>query len=281
MKIRVLSIVVILLVLASLILLPIIIKKGSSARSSGQPPLPEPTDVSASVNIDSYLKEADAFIEHGSLLEAKEIYRKVMDMQLSSEQMLVVQALLEDLNVNILLSGINIPESVIYEVKPRDALVNIAKQFNTTTEIIAKANNIKDNKIYPGMKLRVLNGGFSIFVDKSQNILILKFNDDVVKTYSVSTGKNNSTPIGTYKVANKIINPPWYKNGREIPPTSPENILGSRWMGLNLSGIGIHGTTQPDEIGKQITEGCVRMRNKDIEEVFSLVPLETEVTIID
>jgi lipoprotein-anchoring transpeptidase ErfK/SrfK len=135
--------------------------------------------------------------------------------------------------------------------------------------------------IYPGMKLRVLNGKFSILVDKSQNILILKFNDDVVKTYNVSTGKNNSTPTGTYKIINKIINPPWYKDGREIPSTSPENILGSRWMGLDMPGIGIHGTTQPEEIGKQITEGCVRMRNNEVEEAYSLVPLDTEVTIVD
>ncbi len=265
MKIRVLSIVVVLLVLVSLILLPIIIKKSSSGKNSQQ----STPEEGQSINIDSYLKEADAFIERGSLLEAKEIYQKVMDMQLSSEQMVIVQAKLEDLNMKILFSGISIPESVIYEVKPGDALINIAKQFNTTVDTITKANNIKNDIIYPGEKLRVLNGKFNIFVDKSQNILILKFNDEIVKTYSVSTGKNNSTPVGAYKVINKIINPPWYRDGREIPPTSPENILGSRWMGLNLPGIGLHGTTQPDEFGKQATEGCVRMRNKDMEEVLS------------
>ena len=274
MKLRLLSIVVFILVLVSLISISITIKKGFSARSSQHPASPE-------VNIDSYLKEADAFIERGSLLEAKELYRKAMEMQLSSEQMGSMQNNLEGLNVKILLSGINIPQSTIYEVKPGDALVNIAKDFNVTVESIVKANNIKNNMIYPGMKLRVLNGKFSILVDKSQNILILKFNDDVVKSYNVSTSKNNSTPAGTYKIINKIINPPWYKDGREIPSTSPENILGSRWMGLDMPGIGIHGTTQPEEIGKQITEGCVRMRNNEIEEIYSLVPLDTEVTIVD
>ncbi|MDD5618310.1 MAG: L,D-transpeptidase, partial [Candidatus Omnitrophica bacterium] len=104
---------------------------------------------------------------------------------------------------------------------------------------------------------------------------------EVIKTYNVATGKNNSTPVGTYKLINKIINPPWYKDGRKIPPTSPENILGSRWMGLDLPGIGIHGTTQPEEIGKQVTEGCVRMRNNDVEEIYGLVPLDTEVIIVD
>jgi len=280
MRIRILSIVVVVLVLASLVLLPIIIKKGFSKNAASQQQL-DAEYVNKIVNIDSYLKEADAFVEKGSLLEAKEVYQKLVDMELSSEQMSIVQSKIEDLNIKILLSGINIPQSVIYEVKPGDTLVDIAKEFNTTVDAIAIANNIKNKMLYPAMKLRVLNGKFSIFVDKSQNILILKFNDEVVKAYNVSTGKNNSTPIGRYKIINKIIDPPWYKDGREIPPTNPENILGSRWMGLDLSGIGIHGTTQPDEIGKQITEGCVRMRNKDVEEIFRLLPLETEVTIVD
>ncbi|MDD5292263.1 MAG: L,D-transpeptidase family protein [Candidatus Omnitrophica bacterium] len=280
MRVRLLSIAVIVLVLTSLVLLPIILKRGSVSRDL-ESQQSDAEYVSKSVNIDSYLKEADAFAEKGSLLEAKEIYQKLTDMELSSEQMTIVQAKMEDLNIKILLSGINIPQSVIYEVKPGDALIDIAKEFNTTVDAVALANNIKNKMIYPAMKLRVLNGKFSVFVDKSQNILILKFNDEVIKTYSVSTGKNNSTPIGTYKIINKIIDPPWYKDGREIPPTSPENILGSRWMGLDLPGIGIHGTTRPDEIGKQITEGCVRMRNKEVEEVFSLLPLGTEVIIVD
>jgi len=276
MKVRLLSIVVILLVLTSLILLPIIIKNGSSKKD-----LQEPVAEQTQINIDSYLKEAEAFIGRGSLLEAKEIYQKVMNGQLSSEQMALAQAKLEDLNVKILLSGISIPQSTVYEVHPGDALINIAKEYNTTVDTIVKANNIKNNMIYPGMKLRVLNGKFSIFVDKSLNILTLKFNDEIVKTYNVSTGENNSTPIGTFKIINKIINPPWYKDGKEIPPTSPENILGSRWLGLDVPGIGIHGTTQPEAIGKQITQGCVRMRNNEVEELYSLVPLETEVTVVD
>jgi lipoprotein-anchoring transpeptidase ErfK/SrfK len=277
MRVRLLSIVVVLLVVGSLILLPRVIKKNPPPQN-----LPEPESEEAKpINIDSYLKQAQAFIERSSLLEAKEIYRKIMDMPLSSEQMALVQGRLEDLNVNILLSGINIAQSVIYEVQPGDALINIAKKFNTTVDAITKANNINTDIIYPGMKLRVLNGKFSIFIDKSQNTLLLKLNDEIIKTYTVSTGKNNSTPTGTYKVINKIVNPPWYKDGKEIPPTSPENILGSRWIGLDIKGIGIHGTTQPDELGRQITEGCVRLKNKDVEEIYSLIPLDTEVTIVD
>lgn len=278
MKYKFLAITVIILVFLGLILLPRFIKKDTSKAkvASG---IPEQTR--DSVNVDSYLKEAEAFVDKGSLLEAKEIYQRLLDLPLSSKQMSIVQAKSENLNIKILLSGVNIDKSQIYEVKPGDALVNIAKKFNTTVEAIVKSNNIKNDIIRPGKKLRILNGKFSIFIDKSQNIMMLKFDDEVAKTYSISTGKNNSTPIGTYKIINKIINPPWYKDGKEIPPSSPENILGSRWMGFDLPGYGIHGTIAPQDIGSQITEGCVRMKNEDVEEIYSLVPIGTEVTIID
>lgn len=281
MRNRFLIIFILLLVFLVFVFLPRFIKKDLSTEKIQEAQSKPKEKIIKSFDIGSYLKEADAFIERGSLLEAKEIYQGIMDKSLSSEQMSIVQNKLEDLNIKILLSGINIEQSLTYEVVPGDVLINIAKRFNTTVDAIAKANNIKEHIIYPGMRLRVLNGKFSIFVDKSQNILILKFNDEVVKTYAVSTGKNNSTPVGTFEIINKIIDPSWYKDGREILPTSPENILGSHWMGFNLSGYGIHGTTDPEGISKQVTEGCVRMRNEDIEKVFSLVPAGTEVTIVD
>ncbi|MCK4520156.1 MAG: L,D-transpeptidase, partial [Candidatus Omnitrophica bacterium] len=66
-------------------------------------------------------------------------------------------------------------------------------------------------------------------------------------------------------------------------------ILGSRWMGLKgvseemgeLEGYGIHGTTLPNDLGKQITSGCIRMKNEDVEELFDIIPAGAEVIIID
>ena len=233
------------------------------------------------INIESYLKEAEAFQQRGSLLEAKEIYQRLMEMSLPLEQLNAVQKKLEDLNVAILFSGVKIDGSQFYEVAPGDTLTKISKQFNVTVDVIKRANNIKDSMIRPGMKLRVLDGTFSIFVDKSQNILILKYNGNVVKTYSVSTGSNNCTPVGTFKITTKLVDPVWYRDGKAIPPTSPDNILGTRWLGFDLPGYGIHGTVAPQDIGKQVTEGCVRMRNEEVEELYSLMPLGVEVVIVD
>lgn len=118
-------------------------------------------------------------------------------------------------------------------------------------------------------------------MDKSQNILLLKAGDTVFKTYNVATGANNSTPSGTFKIVEKIPNPPWYKPGEVIPPGSPKNILGTRWLGLNKPGYGIHGTTDPKSIGTQATAGCIRMTNQDVEELYNIVPVGVEVTIVD
>ena len=138
------------------------------------------------------------------------------------------------------------------------------------------------------MDLKITTAKFSIVVDKSQNTLTFKSGlpfgqetEEVVKTYTVSTGANNSTPVGTFKITTKIVNPPWFSGGRSIPPGDPRNILGSRWMGLTLKGYGIHGTTDDATIGTQCTQGCVRMHNADVEELYSIVPVGTEVTIVD
>ncbi len=118
-------------------------------------------------------------------------------------------------------------------------------------------------------------------MDKSQNVLFLKNGDEVLKVYKVSTGTNNSTPVGTFKITSKLVDPVWFNKGIVVPPDSPQNVLGSRWLGFDMPGYGIHGTVEPETIGQQVTAGCVRMRNSDVEEVYSLIPLGTEIVIVD
>ncbi|MBU2222104.1 MAG: L,D-transpeptidase, partial [Candidatus Omnitrophica bacterium] len=133
----------------------------------------------------------------------------------------------------------------------------------------------------PGRKIKVWTAPFSIVVDKSQNTLLLKTGEEVFKTYMASTGANNSTPVGIFKIVNKLPNPTWYKAGAVVPPGSPENVLGSRWLGFDLAGYGIHGTVEPESLGKQVTQGCVRLANPEVEELYTIVPVGAEVTIVD
>ena len=225
--------------------------------------------------------QAHALEAKGSLWEAKLLYQKLVNDFPESPEVMDWQKKTEDLNIKLLFSPALTPKSIIYQIRPGDTLNKIAREYKTTTELIMKSNNINDALIIPGRKIKVWNAPFNILVDKSQNILLLKSNEEIVKSYIVSTGKNNCTPVGTFKIVNKLLNPTWFKAGAVVPPESSQNVLGTRWMGFDLAGYGIHGTTEPKELGKQVTQGCVRLSNADVEELYSIVPAGTEVSIIE
>ncbi len=167
----------------------------------------------------------------------------------------------------------------VYEVKSGDNLTNIAKKNGVTVGQIQQASGITGDRLDVGQKLKIPAYKLSIWVDKSDNTLTLKADEQVVKTYVVATGTNNSTPVGAFSITTKLENPTWYKAGAIVPSGSPENQLGTRWMGITQKGYGIHGTTDPTTLGQQVTAGCVRMKNEEVEELYKLVPPGTQVTI--
>ncbi len=234
-----------------------------------------------SASEEALFKEAQAEQTAGNLIKARDAYQRLIRDYPQGKNVMESEKAAWDLNVKLLFSSIPTPDSKVYEVQTQDTLGKIAKNFGTTVEMIMKANNLKSDLIRPGMKLKVSTAKFSILVDKSQNTLTLKANDEIFKIYQVSTGLDNSTPIGAFKVINKLMDPTWYKAGAIVPPGSPKNILGTRWLGLSMQGYGIHGTTEPGSIGKQITAGCMRMLNKDVEELYIIVSTGTEVTVVD
>ncbi|MFH1383600.1 MAG: L,D-transpeptidase family protein [Candidatus Omnitrophota bacterium] len=228
------------------------------------------------------VQRARALSQEGKLLEAQKVYRNIITpdasgLSVSDE----IRREFEDINLKIIFSRLKTDNCTFYTVKSGDSLYKIAKKYGTTIELIKKSNGLSSSTIYPDDTLKVITASFSIFVDKSDNTLQVKLNDRIVKTYTVATGKDNNTPVGLFTIRDKLIDPTWYHAGAIVPPDSAENILGTRWMGFNLRGYGIHGTTMPETIGSQSTAGCVRMFNRDVEEVYSLIPVGIKVVIID
>ncbi|MFC1703676.1 L,D-transpeptidase family protein [Candidatus Omnitrophota bacterium] len=218
----------------------------------------------------------------GELVAAKDAYRQIIFESPNFSRIDEVKKKYEDLNMRIIFSNVPVPGlTQSYEVKSGDSLSKIAKQFKTTVELLKRSNGLQSDAIQAGGSLRVWLGKFSVAVDKSQNTLTLKSNEEIIKVYPVATGLDNCTPIGTFTIVNRIPHPVWYKEGEIVPPESSENILGTRWLGFDLAGYGIHGTTDPESIGNQATEGCVRMLNSDVEELYSLLPAGVEVIIVD
>lgn len=232
-------------------------------------------------SITNLVNQAQQFQAKGNLLEAKLSYQKLVNDFPESPLIADWQKKTEEINIKLLFSSVITPKSIIYQIKPGDTVNKISREYKTTPELIMKSNNISGSLIIPGRSIKVWNTPFNILIDKSQNILLLKSEEEIIKTYTVSTGKNNCTPAGTFKIINKLMNPTWFKAGAVVPAGSAENVLGTRWMGFDLAGYGIHGTTEPKELGKQVTQGCVRLANSDVEELYTIVPVGTEVVIIE
>jgi lipoprotein-anchoring transpeptidase ErfK/SrfK len=113
----------------------------------------------------------------------------------------------------------------------------------------------------PDRKLVVLEGG------------------KVIRTFPVAVGATVSpSPRGEFKIVNRIANPTYYHPGVVIP-AGADNPIGTRWLGLNRKGYGIHGTSEPKSIGKAASHGCIRLRNRDMEQLFRMVSVGDTVLI--
>lgn len=111
-------------------------------------------------------------------------------------------------------------------------------------------------------------GIFSIEVYPQRHVLIVRKQGKKIRSYTIAVGNPSTpTPVGEYVIVYK---------GKDWGPS-----FGPRWLGLNVPwGIyGIHGTNKPSSIGQHKSHGCIRMLNKDVMELYELIPPGTKVTI--
>ena len=177
-----------------------------------------------------------------------------------------------------------------YIVKPGDSLGKIATTYKVSDDLIARINGIRDkNRIRAGQAIKVIKGPFRAVVNTDDYSLGLYLGNTFVKQFRVGLGQDESTPRGEWEVATKLVNPTYYppRGGRIVAADDSKNPLGERWIGLHgISGeavgqlrYGIHGTNEPDSIGKSVSLGCVRMHNEDVEMVFECL-VEKHSTVI-
>jgi lipoprotein-anchoring transpeptidase ErfK/SrfK len=180
-----------------------------------------------------------------------------------------------------------------YIIKAGDSLAKIATQHSVTADLLASINGIEDkNRIREGQTLKVINGPMRAVVHKRAYRIDLYAGDVFVRSFPVGLGLDDSTPTGEWKVKNKLQNPTYYppRGGAIVSADDPTNPLGERWIGLEgVSGealsqerYGIHGTNEPDSIGKSVSLGCVRLHNADVEQVYTyLIEGKSTVTIVE
>lgn len=224
------------------------------------------------------LAQGETAMAQGLYLDAKKCYQKALEMNPDAQTAAAAQERLGQANVKLILSPLLTADAIQYEVQPGDTLARIAKKHGTTVELLRASNLVRGDFIRVGEKLKVNPTRFNVLVDKSQNLLMLKSGEEVVKVYRCSTGARGITPAGTFKIINRMVDPVWKGI---VAPGDPENPLGTRWLGFDLPQYGIHGTSEPETIGRPVTKGCVRLVNSDVEELTTLLPEGTSVTIVE
>lgn len=171
-----------------------------------------------------------------------------------------------------------------HTVKYGENLSSIAKKYNVAPSRIFQVNKLKNrNSIRANQRLRVITGQIRILVDKSRFNMDVFLNDHFFKRYAVGLGREGKTLAMVTSISRSMSrNPSWTipETGEVIPPNDPKNRIGTRWIGLNAGGgIGIHGTIEPSSIGKESSNGCIRLRNEDVEELYDFVMAGDEVEI--
>jgi hypothetical protein len=153
------------------------------------------------------------------------------------------------------------------------------------TGLIERCNGI-DRVIRPGQKLRLPTDPVTLLVDREARWLLYMLGGEVAAMYEVAVGRDGcETPAGQYEVGKLEEQPMWFPEGRDpVPFGDPHNPLGTRWIGWipldgGKQGLGFHGTNQPETIGSAASDGCVRLRNADVEQVYKLVPRGARITI--
>ena len=250
-----------------------------------------PEEAAPAPAVNDGLARAQQLIADGKLFEARALLTPlILAAGENAEREELRQALVR-INETLFFSRQPSPDCRVVTVGRGDTLSAIAKREGRDeyfTHVIMLINGIKDpRRIREGQRLKTPQGTFSVRVQKRAHRLIVLLNDQYIKEYPVTLGAAASpTPVGSFEIDNnKQMKPDWYSpDGAIYKYGDAKNILGTRWIGFKetdlYAGYGIHGTNDPLSIGQNASNGCVRMRNLDVEELFGMLMPGEKVEIV-
>ena len=263
------------------------------AEAPASPLAPASEEPAISGDLQIQLAQAKREMQEEKLLAARETaYAGLEKCNEYSPSWLEFAQVIDNVNKILMNGSAPSPEKKRYVIVAGDKLMKIAYRLNTTVTALQKLNSLSRTSaiIYPGNPLVYIGGTWSIKISKKHFLLCLYLDDKLYRIYRISTGRHDRTPTGNFIVSQKQMNPTWTYEGKIIPFGDPQNVLGTRWIGLKpvdevnmaLTGYGIHGTTEPENIGKPASLGCIRMLNEEVEELYDFIPssyTETEVKV--
>ena len=264
---------------------------------------PKPPTVTPLSSIDKILGDVHAKQDAGDLVAARTLLNEpFVSGRLSPVDAQAARQALMDINQKLIFSAKTFPDdpfeaSVMIQQGMR--LQKLANQFNITWPLLCRVNGYEPTdagakRIRAGRPIKAIKGPFSAVVTKSAFRMDLYLGGlpgeagcTYVTSIPVGLGKDDSTPTGlwTIELHNKVRNPVYYSPRGEgvFKSDDPRNPLGGYWIGLKgeqgnaigKNSYGIHGTIEPDSIGKQSSMGCIRLGHDDIALVFDLL-VETQ-----
>jgi len=262
--------------------------KATAPMAAGPAAARSPLPVAVPASVSMQLETAAQLVAADKLLDARRQYLEALRQTQDPALQRHIENRLAPVNIALVLSPQPMPEKEDYLVKRGDSLGAIANRFGTTVALIQKNNRTANpNLIKIGDRLRVFTGKFELLANKTTHEMVVLMNGEFFKRYKVGTGVYGRTPVGTFAVREKIAEPTWWPpDGREVPFGHKDNILGTRWMSVratgdtpDVRGYGIHGTWEPDSVGKASSAGCLRMINAEVEELFVYIPIGTPLRI--
>lgn len=243
---------------------------------------------------ESLLAAGQRALENGELITARAYLSEALQLGLGESELPTVRAELTRLgNETVFSPSIYEADPLVsrYVIKPGETLGKIARANKISADLLAAVNRIPDkNRIRAGQTIKIVTGPFHAVVHKRAYAMDVYLGNTFMKHFKVGLGAEGSTPSGQWVVGTKLINPTYYppRGGRIVAADDPENPLGERWIGLVGVGgeaagqerYGIHGTIEPETVGQDVSLGCIRMYNEDVEALYTyLIPKHSTVTV--
>jgi hypothetical protein len=238
-----------------------------AGRDVTQPVTPPPVGVRETFA--KFMEAAHNDLEQGKLAEVHQTLSLWYDNpELSPDESRLLTDLLDQIAGTVVYSREHLLERP-YLVKSGDTLQRVARAYGVPSQLLAKINGIRDGEnLQPGREIKVVRGPFDAVIDLEQRELTLKLGGLYAGRFPVGIGRNQLDLEGIYFVQDKIVQ-----------SDEPGNPLGRYWIKLD-DRIGIHGTNDPQNVGRDDGPGTICLGEQDIEDVHDILSIGSRVQIL-
>ena len=255
--------------------------RSPTATVAGTPPTADPLGgiSQAGAEIESFMRTIRAKLDEGKLAEAHLLLSPLYaNPRLSPRQSQEINSLLSQLAGTVIYSQQHLLEPA-YTVQPGDTLERIAAGYNIPPRLLSRINLIPDGEQPPpGKQLKVLRGPFSALVYLERYELVLMLGERYAGRIFIGIGGDHARLEGDYEVRAKTVNPAYRGRDIFIAADDPNNPLGELLIDLGNQ-IGLHGTNDPNGLGRYGGRGAIRLKNDDMEDLFRILSVGSHVAI--